>query len=126
MKQRLRQLMTIGAVTVLGMVGLVAFQPTVQAQCNGSPKDCITEGAGTAQESDTSVEDASTNLVNTLLFVLGIVSVLAIILGGIRFATSNGSADQIKQAKNIILYAVVGLVVAILAYAIVDFVVKNV
>ena len=40
----------------------------------------------------------------------------------IRYATSNGDAQQVKSAKDAVLYAVIGLVVAILAYAIVNFV----
>jgi hypothetical protein len=49
-----------------------------------------------------------------------------IIVGGIRYTTSNGDSGRIKAAKDTITYAVVGLVVAILAYAIVNFVIKNV
>jgi hypothetical protein len=46
-----------------------------------------------------------------------------IIYGGIRYTTSAGDSSHVKAAKDTILYAVVGLVVAILAYAIVNFVV---
>lgn len=61
-------------------------------------------------------------VINTALFVLGMVAVLMIIIGGIRYATSAGNPSQTKSAKDTILYAVVGLVVAILAYTIVNFV----
>ena len=63
------------------------------------------------------------NIVNVLLFVLGIIAVIMIIVGGIRYTTSNGDQNQLTSAKNTILYAVVGLVIALLAYAIVNFVV---
>lgn len=62
------------------------------------------------------------NIINTILFVLGIVAVIMIIIGGIRYVTSNGDSNQIKSAKDTILYSVIGLVVAIMAYAIVGFV----
>lgn len=62
------------------------------------------------------------NVINLLLLVLGMIAVIAIIIGGIRYVTSNGDPGQIKSAKDTILYAVVGLVVAIMAYAIVGFV----
>ncbi|MDO4773870.1 MAG: hypothetical protein Q4A37_01965 [Candidatus Saccharibacteria bacterium] len=65
-------------------------------------------------------------IVNVLLFVIGIISVIMIIIGGIRYATSNGDANSVTGAKNTILYAVVGLVVAIFAYAIVNFVVTQI
>ncbi len=63
------------------------------------------------------------NLVNLLLAVLGFIAVIMIIIGGIRYTTSNGDSNSTKAAKDTILYSVVGLVVAILAYAIVNFVV---
>ncbi len=62
------------------------------------------------------------NIVNLLLVILGFISVIMIIIGGIRYTTSNGDANNTKSAKDTILYSVVGLVVAILAYAIVNFV----
>ena len=50
------------------------------------------------------------------------IAVIKIVIGGIRYATSGGDSTQIQAAKNTILYAVVGLVVAIMAFAIVNFV----
>jgi hypothetical protein len=64
-------------------------------------------------------------VVNTALFVLGMVAVIMIVVGGIRYVTSGGDASSIKGAKDTILYSVVGLIVAIMAYAIVDFVTKR-
>ncbi|MES2876056.1 MAG: hypothetical protein V4678_01145 [Patescibacteria group bacterium] len=64
-------------------------------------------------------------VISTLLVVIGIVAVIMIIVGGIRYTLSNGDASQIKSAKDTILYAVIGLVVAIMAYAIVNFVVSR-
>jgi len=48
-----------------------------------------------------------------------------IIVGGIRYATSNGDQSAVKGAKDTILYAVVGLIVALVAYAIVNFVINQ-
>jgi len=61
----------------------------------------------------------------TVYAVAGIVAVVAIIFGGIRYVGSNGDSSQITGAKNTILYAVIGLIVAILAYAIVNFVLER-
>jgi hypothetical protein len=63
------------------------------------------------------------DVINLLLFIIGVISVIMIIVGGIRYTVSDGDASNIKTAKDTILYAVVGLVVALLAYAIVNFVV---
>lgn len=60
-----------------------------------------------------------------LLFVIGAVSVIMLIIGGIRYTISQGDSSAVTSAKNTILYSIIGLVVAILAYAAVDFVVKS-
>lgn len=65
-------------------------------------------------------------ILNIVYMVAGIVAVIAIIVGGIRYVVSNGDAAGVKSAKNTILYAVAGLVVVIAAAAITDFVIKNV
>lgn len=62
-------------------------------------------------------------IVNTLLFILAAVSVVVIIIAGITYTTSGGDATLVTKAKNTLLYAVVGLVVAIMAYAIVNYVI---
>lgn len=61
--------------------------------------------------------------VNILLFVIGAVAVVMVVIGGIRYVTSGGDQSQVTGAKNTILYAVVGIVVAAMAYAIVNFVI---
>ena len=60
-----------------------------------------------------------------LLFVIGAVSVIMLIIGGIRYTISQGDSSAVTSAKNTILYSIIGLVVAILAYAAVDFVVNS-
>lgn len=63
---------------------------------------------------------------NVLLFFAGAIAVLVIIYGGIRYVTSTGDAARIKQAKDTILYGVIGLVVSVLAFAIVQFIIQNI
>lgn len=46
-----------------------------------------------------------------------------LIYGGIRYTVSGGNAEAVKNAKNTILYAIVGIVVAVLAFAAVNFVI---
>ncbi len=61
-------------------------------------------------------------VVNVLLFVIGAISVIMLIWGGIRYTTSAGNSSSVTAAKNTILYAIIGLVFAFLAYAIVNWV----
>jgi hypothetical protein len=62
-------------------------------------------------------------IVNIFLFVIGAIAVIMLIYGGIRYTISGGDSKNVTAAKDTILYAVVGIVVAILAYAIVNFVI---
>jgi len=61
-------------------------------------------------------------IVNGVIFIIGIVAVVMIILGGISYATSQGDPSKVKKGKDTILYGIIGLVIALLAYAIVNFV----
>jgi len=63
-----------------------------------------------------------TTAVNVLLFVVGVLSVIMIIIGGLRYVISGGNTAAVSAAKNTVLYAIVGVVIAFLAYAIVNFV----
>ncbi len=65
-------------------------------------------------------------IINVIVGVVGFVSVAMIVIGGISFATSQGDTSKTTKARNTILYGVVGLVVALLAFAIVNFVLTNV
>jgi hypothetical protein len=62
---------------------------------------------------------------NTLLFLIGAISVIMLIYGGIRYTISGGDSAAVTAAKNTILYAIVGIIVAILAFAIVNFVITK-
>ncbi len=60
---------------------------------------------------------------NTILYFVGIIAVIMLIWGGIRYVISGGDAKKVTDAKNTILYAIIGLVISFLAYAIVQFVI---
>ncbi len=115
----------IAAILVLGVATVpvvLAPSPTLAApSCTGT--DCVTTGAKKSGIDDNvTVDGTIKNVTNVLLFLIGAVSVIMLIVGGFRYVASNGNADQIKAAKNTIMYAIIGLVVAIVAYAIVEFV----
>lgn len=62
---------------------------------------------------------------NALVFLIGSISVIMIIIGGLRYVLSNGDPKSAASAKDTILYAVIGVIVAIAAYGIVHFVTSN-
>lgn len=75
-------------------------------------------------------QDADANgivntIVNLLLYIIGAISVVMIIVGGLLYTLSAGDSGKVTTAKNTILYAVIGLVVAFVAYAVVNWVVKQ-
>ena len=61
-----------------------------------------------------------------MFFIIGVMAVIMIIWGGIRYVLSAGNSAALTSAKNTIVYSIIGLVIAILAYAIVNFVINTV
>lgn len=64
--------------------------------------------------------------INTVIFIIGALSVIMIIVGGLRYVLSGGDAAGLKSAKETIIYALVGLVIALLSFGIVGFVITRV
>ncbi len=62
--------------------------------------------------------------INLMLFIVGILAIFMLIWGGIRYVISGGNQEKVKDAKNTILYAIIGLVVAILGYAVINWVIS--
>ncbi len=84
------------------------------AQGNGTPSTLFGGGG------------VITTITNTLLFLVGALSVIMIIIGGFRYVVSGGNSANVTAAKNTIMYALVGLIVAFLAFAIVNFVLGSI
>ena len=106
--------------------GVAAFVPVAPA-ANAAFDQGINDGAGAAQGKDQSGDLFGTDgifrtITNVLLFIIGAISVIMLIIGGLRYTVSGGDSSAVTSAKNTILYAVVGIIVALLAYAIVNFV----
>ena len=66
-----------------------------------------------------------TTVTNVMLFIVGAISVIMIVIGGLRYVISGGDTSNVTAAKNTILYAIVGLIVAMLAYAMINFVITS-
>lgn len=103
---------------IIGLVSSTLFSATSLAidSCNeNSTRICQTD-------STTLANDVIKPVINILLTVAGMIAVLMIVIGGIRYITSDGDSNRASQAKNTILYALIGLIVAVSSYAIVNFV----
>ena len=103
-----------GAVALAGFSSVSAMtlqEGAEAARCDGCPAELF---------GDTGVFKQVTN---TILYIVGIIAVIMLIIGGIRYVISGGDAKKVTDAKNTVLYAIIGLVIAFLAFAIVNFVI---
>ena len=118
----------ISVFLALGIMGVLsAVAPSYEVHAINVFDGCSGNG-GTevcSSRSRDGVNDLVRTVIDLLFYAITIIAVIMIIVGGIKYVTSNGDSSKITSAKNTILYSVVGLVVALLAYAIVGFVVNR-
>lgn len=76
-------------------------------------------------ENDNSLIPTILNIIQVTIGVLALVAVIVIIFAGVQYTTSAGDTGKVKKAKDSILYGIIGLVIAILAFAIVNFVLSS-
>ncbi len=79
------------------------------------------EGAGV-----TSPQLLIGRVINSILGVVGSLALVMFVYGGLIWMTSSGSSDQVKKGKDILIWAVVGLVIIFSAYGIIRFVIQGV
>ena len=117
----------ITSLVTIAAIGLAVFAaPVYAASCGDGTAAgqamCGVSQVDTSGTSSDTIYDTVKTIINVLLFVVGIIAVIMIIIGGIRYATSAGDSNTTKSAMNTILYSVIGLVISIFAYAIVQYV----
>ncbi|MGH7156729.1 MAG: pilin [Candidatus Saccharimonadales bacterium] len=94
-------------------------QSAIQCGVNSAASgDCNTKPTG---DLNTTVKD----IVTVLSVLVGVAAVIMIIIAGLRYVTSAGSAEGAKSARNMLLYAIIGLVIVALAQIIVHFVLNQ-
>ncbi len=127
MKQLLRIILVPFTATLLMFAGSFALVTPAGA---ANPLDDTCKGQLTTSQVCRSRNDKLfgansfwTRLINTMIMVVGLVATLMIIIGGLRYVLSGGDASQTKSAKDTILYSIIGIVIALMSYAIVNFVV---
>lgn len=112
------------------VVSGLSSPPLVLASCANptSPAEAIQCGASNAAgvpvnaNPGASLTTTISKIINLLSVVVGIAAVIMILVGGLRYTTSGGKEDAVKNAKNTILYALIGLFVVALGQVIVRFV----
>ncbi len=121
----------VAGVLLLAVLPLAISQPAF-ADCISDPTSagcpCALNSSSAACQ-DLSKQDGLSNILknatNIVLFIAGALAVIMIIYGSIRFMTAHGNEKQVESARLIVTYSVIGLIIAILAYALVNFVLSN-
>jgi hypothetical protein len=120
--------LVVGWVAGLGLVapGRGVAISNKEAVCDGVGFATGVSGCGDAEASEGAVSGTVQKVINLLSLVVGIVAVIMIIVGGLKYITSSGDSSNVGSAKNTILFAVVGLVIVLMAQVIVRFVINRV
>ena len=113
----LKQLLVMFAVMGAGLL-LVTHVPNAHALMVdlGDNPENVSEATGGAS----SARALARTIVNFFLFFLGLVATIMVIYGGVLYVTAAGNDDQVGKAKNVILYAIIGIVVILLSFALVN------
>jgi len=127
---KIKTLAAGGASIVAAGLGSTGANASVGFCPDGTPL----EAGSTLADCDALSSDANSNdlmstvntIINVIIGVIGFVAVVVIILGGVQYTTSAGDPGKVKKAKDTILYGIIGLVVALLAFAIVNFVLASI
>lgn len=102
--------------TIVSPVSLLVYADAKDEVKKGAD---MTNSGGSAKQD---LPDIITTIINVMLFIAAALAVIMIIYGGIRYITAHGDEKQVKVAKDTIVYSVAGLIIAILAYALVTFI----
>ena len=91
----------------------------------------VQEGADAARAEGMPTELIGDNgvfsrITNTIILIVGLISVVMLVYGGLRYILSGGDSKKVTDAKNTVLYAIIGLIISLLAFAIVNFVLNSV
>ena len=111
-------------VAAFALVATALFVPVVAVEAQSAVQNGINSAKGDGVPDQLFGGDGSifTTVVNVMLFIIGAICVIMLIWGGIRYTTSAGNAASVTAAKNTIMYAIIGLVIAFLAFALVNWV----
>jgi hypothetical protein len=121
----------LSLVLPLGVPALTyaAAEGIQQNLCAGANLDVTTScnsGGITDQQAQQKINEIIRNVINLFSLVVGVVSVIMIIFGGLRYIISGGDSSNVGSAKSTIIYAIVGIIVVALAQFIVRFVLTKI
>lgn len=117
--------------TVLGLGAVASNSPAYAAQVTcpdgsfASELSACPDYTGVGNK-DSDVMEIARTIINWIVGIIGFLAVVMIVIGGLSYTLSQGDSTKVKKAKDTIMYGIIGLVIALLAFAIVNFVLVNV
>ena len=114
-------------VTGLALAGAIIPMDTVQAVgvCDNANADAAAKEAAGCNETNKDTSDITQAILRIMYWVIIVLAVIMIIVGGLMYVLSGGDAGKVQKAKNTIMVAVIGLIIGILASAIINFVIDS-
>lgn len=76
---------------------------------------------GTLKETDPRTMVGS--IINVALGFMGVIAVVILLIGGFKWMTAGGNEDKVSEAKKMLGYGVIGLVIVLAAWGVATFVV---
>ena len=121
MKSKLTKTILCLCIGILGLSALISL-PTFASTdaCSALPSGSAAwEAAGCGNSGD-KLSGLVVGILNAIIGIASLVAVVFIIVGGVNYMTSAGDSAKVQKAKSTILYALIGLVVCVLSFAIVN------
>ncbi len=124
------QLTTIALIMFFGSMFAISLFPSMASAADETAKKAVCAGAGVSSASgdgcenpdSTSVDGIIQTGLNLFSAIIGIIAIVMVMIGGVKYMTSQGESGKINEAKNSVMYALIGLVIVALAQIIVRFV----
>lgn len=123
-----RKSLRLAAVAVSTLTVVWCMQAATASAVDLFRDACQGGGASSAacqRTNDDIVSRTVGRVTNLVTYIAGIIAVITIMIGGFLYLTSNGDASKANEAKNVILFSIVGIVVVVIARFIILFVITR-
>ena len=118
----IKSIIAIVSIFSLGSLLLAPATYAIDANvCDNSLPAEVLEANGCDNKSSNALPKIIQNILIAIIAILGIVAVVFVIIGGVQYMTSAGDSGKVEKGKKTILYGIIGLVICVLAFAIVNF-----
>ncbi|TXG76672.1 hypothetical protein E6Q11_04225 [Candidatus Dojkabacteria bacterium] len=114
------------AAVLVGAPTASAIDCTGIQNCVGGGIETTDPDGATSVDAEARVTELAQDVINIFSWVVGIISVIMVIVGGFQYITSGGDGGKVTNAKNTIMYALIGIVIVALAQVMVQFVLKKI